>query len=75
MTAAPVDFDAIRAKLKDELRWRRRACRLLTFGRHAYRRSWRVDIGAPGFAESDETFRGWIRQCRICGECEVVPRS
>lgn len=74
-SSKPVDFDALLRELDNERRWRLRACRVLTLGRHWYRQSWRVDLGPVGFDESDETLCGCLRQCRICGDCEVLPRA
>lgn len=53
-------------KLDHDLRWRRRLCRIVTFGRHLWGEPWRVDVGPVNFEESDETLLGWFRQCRLC---------
>jgi hypothetical protein len=61
------DFMAeLKGDLEYRLRWRKRACRLLTFGQHLFGEPWRVDVGPIGFVASEETLLGWHKQCRIC---------
>ena len=59
-------LDEIHRMLHHDLRWRRRLCRLVTFGRHWWGDPVRVGVGPVNFDESDETLLGWLHQCRLC---------